>query len=120
MDDRISDSDLRMTAREAVLKLAATIEPDGAFDPADDRRPAGAIANLAEHLGSRAAAEGVQLALGELWGQWKLGKTEATVATSCSWCHTSNPTTQEWCSNCGHSAHVPRTQCRCRRCTPAL
>ncbi len=35
---------------------------------------------------------------------------------SCSWCHAINPTTQRFCKDCGHEAHVPRMRCRCPRC----
>ncbi len=63
---RISDSDLCMAVRDAVLRLAATLEPDEQYDPASDRLPGNAVRVLGELLGSNAAAEGVQLALGEL------------------------------------------------------
>lgn len=35
---------------------------------------------------------------------------------SCSWCHTMNDVREEFCSNCGHCAHVPRRQCYCSEC----
>lgn len=35
---------------------------------------------------------------------------------SCSWCHTLNDVREEFCSNCGHCAHVPRAQCYCPEC----
>lgn len=40
------------------------------------------------------------------------------TSRSCSWCHTSNPSTVEQCANCGHDAHMPRMDCRCGRCDP--
>jgi hypothetical protein len=36
--------------------------------------------------------------------------------TTCSWCHTSNPTTEHFCRQCGHAAHLPRLFCDCAAC----
>jgi hypothetical protein len=44
------------------------------------------------------------------------------TTTSCGWCHALNPTTECFCKECGHEAHVSRMLCRCPRCsrrTPA-
>ena len=38
--------------------------------------------------------------------------------TSCGWCHAMNPTTERFCKECGHEAHVSRMLCRCTRCAP--
>jgi hypothetical protein len=40
------------------------------------------------------------------------------TSRSCSWCHAINPTTQRFCKDCSHEAHVPRMDCRCSRCAP--
>lgn len=39
------------------------------------------------------------------------------TTTACSWCHTMNDAEQRDCINCGHDAHVPRSQCACASCT---
>lgn len=57
----------RDQVRNAVLAVAAAEESDGQYDPADDPRPEQAVSVLAERLGSLPAAEGVQLALRQLW-----------------------------------------------------
>jgi hypothetical protein len=37
---------------------------------------------------------------------------------SCGWCHAMNPTTERFCKECGHEAHVSRMLCHCPRCAP--
>lgn len=37
--------------------------------------------------------------------------------TLCSWCTTPNDAEQRDCVNCGHDAHVPRSQCACAPCS---
>lgn len=37
---------------------------------------------------------------------------------SCSWCDTLNPSTEPFCSECKHMAHVPRMNCQCSKCHP--
>jgi hypothetical protein len=39
------------------------------------------------------------------------------TTTSCGWCHAMNPTTERFCKECGHEAHVSRMLCRCPRCS---
>lgn len=53
--------------RQAVLDLAAAVEPDERYDPADDPREAEALGRLARLLGSAYAAQGVAAALTDLW-----------------------------------------------------
>lgn len=48
---------------EAVQALAAALEPDGRYDPADDPREVEVVERLATLLGSTAAAQGVRQAL---------------------------------------------------------
>ena len=44
------------------------------------------------------------------------------VSRSCGFCHTVNPSTERWCRECGHEAHVARLACRCGRpgCLPRV
>jgi hypothetical protein len=53
----------QLEVRSAVLALAATLEPDEQYDPADDPRPEQAHARLAALLGSNERARGVSEAL---------------------------------------------------------
>jgi predicted transcriptional regulator len=55
--------------RDALIDLAAAIEPDGRYDPTDDPRRAEAVMALAAILGSFPAAEGAAQALTVLWTQ---------------------------------------------------
>lgn len=38
------------------------------------------------------------------------------TSRSCSWCHRMNPTTVQFCADCGHQAHASRLDCQCGRC----
>lgn len=62
--------------RAAVLDLAAAVEPDERFDPADDPREGAAVGRLAALLGSAYAAQGVADALHELWARQHLTREE--------------------------------------------
>jgi hypothetical protein len=62
----LQQSHLRDLVRQAVLDLAAAVQPDERYDPADDPRPEQATLALAALLGSISAAEGVALALREV------------------------------------------------------
>jgi hypothetical protein len=42
---------------------------------------------------------------------------EPRSQSACPWCHAMTPTTDRFCKDCGHEAHVARTLCRCPRCT---
>jgi predicted transcriptional regulator len=55
--------------RDALLNLAAAIEPDQCYDPAEDPRRTEAVMALAAILGSVPAAEGAAQALTVLWAQ---------------------------------------------------
>jgi hypothetical protein len=59
-----------------VVSLAQTCEPDEQHDPADDPSPEALVLQLADLLGnvnSRAAAEGIQVALWEIYQRWTIG-----------------------------------------------
>lgn len=64
---RLARSLLAEQIRQAVLALAAAIEPDERYDPTDDPREAEALAALAQFLGSAYAAQGIADALSGLW-----------------------------------------------------
>lgn len=66
---RLRDGAITDLVAAAVLALAAAIEPDERYDPADDPREAEAVGQLAQLLGSAPAALGVQKALHQLWVQ---------------------------------------------------
>jgi hypothetical protein len=34
----------------------------------------------------------------------------------CPWCHAMNPESVDWCKECGHRAHRPRSDCDCVGC----
>lgn len=40
------------------------------------------------------------------------------MTTSCSWCHTMNDASFEFCATCGHQAHESRMNCHCEQCRP--
>lgn len=42
-----------------------------------------------------------------------------TRRVACSWCHVLNPSTSQFCSNCGHNAQRPRSSCNCPQCSQA-
>jgi hypothetical protein len=46
--------------------------------------------------------------------------TRVRTLRTCSWCHAANASTVRWCATCGHAAHLPRLQCDCPQCQPAL
>jgi hypothetical protein len=57
---------VRDLVQQAVLDLAAAVQPDERYDPEDDPRPEQATLALSALLGSVPAAEGIGLALREL------------------------------------------------------
>jgi hypothetical protein len=59
----LQQSNLRQDVMHAVLALAAALEPDERYDPADDPRREEATQRLAALLGSTPAAEGIAQAL---------------------------------------------------------
>jgi hypothetical protein len=54
---------LQLQVREAVLQVAATLEPDEQYDPSEDPREEQAVARLVALLGSAERARGVSEAL---------------------------------------------------------
>ena len=62
--------------RQAILDLAATIEPDGAADPADDNR-AEAPHQLLSALLDESAARAIGHALNDLWLRWQMPAKES-------------------------------------------
>lgn len=38
------------------------------------------------------------------------------ATTNCSHCHEQNDTDEQFCSSCGHEAHVARMDCQCAAC----
>jgi hypothetical protein len=71
-DARLRDAGISDMVAAAVLNLAAAIEPDERFDPAEDTRESEAFTLLASLLGSAPAAQGITRALNELWLRWVL------------------------------------------------
>lgn len=75
-DGLAARGDLKTLIRQAVLDLAAAVEPDERYDPADDPREAAAVAQLAMLLGNHPAAEAISEALMMLWTRWYLRQEE--------------------------------------------
>lgn len=47
---------------------------------------------------------------------------EMKISVTCSWCHHVNELSLRefdpvFCTNCGHRADLPRTECNCANCT---
>lgn len=59
----LQQSNLRQDVMHATLALAAALDPDERYDPADDPRREEATQRLAALLGSTPAAEGIAQAL---------------------------------------------------------
>lgn len=65
--DLLGQAVLKDQVREATIALAAAIEPDEGFDPANDPREGEALGHLAQLLRSAYAAQGIAEALAQIW-----------------------------------------------------